>query len=88
MPLADAPPQTKRNLYEILRAQMESERSSFISHWRDLSDFILSRRARFFVSDVNKGDRRNLKIIDNTCTLASRTLRSGMMAGVTSPARS
>lgn len=77
----------KRQKYENLRAQMENERSSFLSHWRDLGDFILPRRPRFFTSDINKGDRRNNKIIDSTATLGARTLRSGMMAGVTSPAR-
>lgn len=72
---------------EMLRLQMDNERTSFKSHWRDLNDYILPRRGRFFVSDTNRGDRRSNKIIDTTATLAVRTLRSGMMAGVTSPAR-
>ncbi len=72
---------------EVLRAQLENERSTFLTHWRDLGDFILPRRPRFFTSDTNKGDRRNQKIIDITPTLAVRTLASGMMAGITSPAR-
>lgn len=63
------------------------ERSSFLPQWRDLNDFILPRRARFFTNDTNQGDRRNLKIIDSTATMAVRTLRSGMMSGITSPAR-
>lgn len=72
---------------ERLRTQLENERTSFMSHWRDLSDYLLPRRARFSITDSNKGDRRNLKIIDSTGSLAVRTLRSGMMAGVTSPSR-
>src|SRR3990170_4753438 len=79
--------QTKRQQYEILRSQLEIERSSFLSHWGELGSFILPRRPRFSVTDVNRGDRRNQKIIDSTATLAIRTLRSGMMGGVTSPAR-
>jgi hypothetical protein len=78
---------SKRQTNEIMRAQLENERATFLSTWRDLSDYILPRRARFFVSDTNKGDRRNHKIIDSTATTAVRTLRSGMMGGVTSPAR-
>jgi hypothetical protein len=78
---------TRRELDMILVAQMDTERSSFISHWRDIADYILPRRARFSVTDVNKGDKRNQKIIDGTATLAQRTLKSGMMAGLTSPAR-
>jgi hypothetical protein len=77
----------KRQKLELIRSQLENERSTFISHWRDLSDYILPRRSRFYTSDVNKGDRRNQRIIDSTATLAARTLRSGMMSGITSPAR-
>jgi hypothetical protein len=78
---------TKRRKFEVLRSQLEIERSSFLSHWRDLGDFVLPRRPRFQVTDTNRGDRRNQKIIDSTATLAARTLRSGMMGGITSPAR-
>lgn len=79
--------ETKRERYEVLRSQLELERSSFMTHWRELGEFILTRRPRFSVNDVNKGDRRNQKIIDSTGTLAARTLRSGMVGGITSPAR-
>lgn len=77
----------RRQKFERLRHQLELERASFKNQWRDNNDYILPRRGRFFVSDANKGDRRNLKIIDSTATLAARTLRAGMMGGVTSPAR-
>lgn len=79
--------ETKRSRLESLRTQLEAERSSFIGHWRDLSDYILPRRTRFFLADANKGDRRSQKIIDSTATIAARTLRAGMMGGITSPAR-
>lgn len=78
---------TQRELLEAMRVEMRNERSTFDSHWRDLSDYILPRRTRFFTSDRNKGDKRNQKIIDGTATLAARTLSSGMMSGITSPAR-
>jgi hypothetical protein len=78
---------SRRTKLERLRGQLDMERTSFKSHWRDLNDYILPRRGRFFITDVNKGDRRNHKIIDSTATLALRTLRSGMMGGLTSPAR-
>lgn len=80
-------PETKRQRYELLHTQLKLERTSFESHWKDLGDYILPRRPRFSLTDVNKGDRRNRLIIDSTATLAARTLRSGMMSGVTSPAR-
>jgi len=78
---------TRRQRFELLRMELEQERSTFIPQWRDLNDFILPFRARFNTTDTNRGDRRNLKIIDPTATLALRTAQSGMMAGATSPAR-
>lgn len=78
---------TKRQKCEILRSELDSEFSSFRTAYRDLSDYILPTRARFTLTEGNKGDRRNLKIMDNTATTAARTLRAGMMSGVTSPAR-
>lgn len=77
----------KRQICEQVRAQIENERTTFKSHWRDLADHILPRRGRFEITDNNRGDKRNQKIIDSTGTMAARTLRSGMMSGVTSPAR-
>lgn len=79
--------ESKRQRYEKLRGQLDSERQSFMGHWRDLGDFVLPRRPRFTLQDINRGERRNLRIIDSTATLAARTLRAGMMGGLTSPAR-
>ena len=78
---------SKRQQYEILRGQLEIERATFLTHWRELGDYILPRRPRFTITEVNRGERKNQKIIDSTATLSVRTLRSGMMGGVTSPAR-
>lgn len=78
---------TRRQRYDILRSQLDQDRSTFKSVWRDLSEFILPRRSRFFTSDVNNGERRNLSIIDSSATLSCRTFQSGMMTGLTSPAR-
>lgn len=76
----------KEQLHKQL-SQLTTDRSSFESHWRELSDFINPRGSRFLVTDVNRDDRRNTKIVDPTATLAARTLSSGMMSGITSPAR-
>ncbi|MFI9652832.1 portal protein [Guyparkeria halopsychrophila] len=66
---------------------LKNERSSWVDHWRDISEHLLPRSGRFFVSDRNRGDPRHNKIYDNTGTLALRVLAAGMMAGMTSPAR-
>jgi hypothetical protein len=78
---------TKRQKLEILRSQLDQDFNTFRPAYRDLSDYILPTRARFTITDGNKGDRRNLKILDSTATSAANTLRAGMMSGVTSPAR-
>lgn len=78
----------KRVAYERIYSSLWTERQSgFDTHWRDLSDFILPRRARFWTGDRNKGDKRNQNIIDSTARFSARTLASGLHAGLTSPAR-
>lgn len=76
-----------RRKIELRLSVLRSERSSFDTHWRELNDFIVPRTARFLVSDKNKGNSWSTKILDETASLAVRTTASGMMAGVTSPAR-
>ena len=66
---------------------LKSERSTFIPLYRELSDYHLAHRGRFLTSDRNKGHKRNTKQINNTSRISSRVLASGMMAGITSPAR-
>lgn len=78
---------TQRQRYETLRAELLQERSSFDAHWRELSEYLLPRRARFTTSDRNRGERRSQHIIDSSPRFAARTLQSGLHAGLTSPAR-
>lgn len=83
-------PMKNETLKEQLTKQLgmlEQERTTFEPHWRELSDFIIPRGSRFLTSEANRGDRRNTKIVDPTATMANRTLSSGMMSGITSPAR-
>ena len=79
--------ESRSQLLRSLHQQLVMQRTSFLSHWRAIADVIAPRRPRWYTEDVNRGDRRNQKIIDNTPVLALRTLRSGMMSGITSPAR-
>jgi hypothetical protein len=72
---------------EARRVALETERSSFISHWQEISQYISVRTSRFLHDERNKGDKVNQMIINETATLALRTLESGLMAGMSSPAR-
>jgi hypothetical protein len=69
------------------KSALWNERSSWLTHWQEISDYILPRAGRYFVTDRNRGDRRNRNIYDNTGGGALRILAAGMMAGMTSPAR-
>src|SRR5690606_23123373 len=79
--------QTKRERIQVQISQLKQERASFMPHWQELNDFILPRRGRFLISDSNRGSKRHNNIIDPAATLAAGTLQSGMMSGITSPAR-
>jgi hypothetical protein len=67
--------------------QLKSERASWLSHWQEITTYLLPRNGRYFRQDRDKGWRRHNNIYDNTGTRALRTLGAGMMAGATSPAR-
>jgi len=79
--------ETKRQRLNKLAAQLKNDRYSYEAHWRELGEHFAPRRTRFFVQDKNRGDKRHGKIINESGMLAARTLRSGMFAGITSPAR-
>lgn len=76
----------KRKHCERRRAALELQRSTFMAHWRELSEYILPRRSRFFPTDSNKGDKRHQKIIDSTATECADILSAGLMSGATNPA--
>lgn len=78
---------TRRQRYEAMRTQLQQDRSTFDSMWKDLAEYFQPRRTRFTTSDRNQGGRRSQSIIDSTPVFAFRTLQSGMHAGLTSPAR-
>src|SRR6056297_2119513 len=68
--------------------KLEDDRSSWRSHWMEITDYILPRRGRYLTeAQGTKGRKRTTKIIDNTGGQALRTLAAGMMSGLTSPAR-
>lgn len=66
-------------------SQLRLEVSSWLAHWGDCMDYTSPRRARFQVSDTNRGNKRNDKIRNDTATRALRTLKGGMKVGMSSP---
>lgn len=83
--MADNP--NKKDFLNKRLGGMKTERSSFISHYQDISLFQQPRRGRFFLDDVNKGVRRHQNIINSKAGDAYKTARSGMFNGTHSPSR-
>lgn len=79
--------ETRRQRQTKLINQLKLTRLSYEPHWRELGEHFAPRRTRFFAQDQNRGDKRHSKIINEHGMLAARTLRSGMHAGISSPAR-
>lgn len=68
---------------------LKTDRYSWWTHWRELSDYMLPRRYKWLITpnQGNRGSPINQRIIDNTATVAARVLSAGMMSGITSPGR-
>lgn len=80
-------PWEKLDYYWNRWGQLKTERSSWDSHARELSQFLLPRSSRFTTSETNRGEPKHNRIYDNTGLRAVRVLGAGMMSGMTSPAR-
>lgn len=76
-----------RDYYTKRMSQLRTERESFISHYKELTQFLQPRRGRYFITDRDKGNKRHQNIINNKALLAIRTATSGMLAGTMSPSR-
>lgn len=77
-----------RQYYETRYAALTTERdSSWLSHWRDISDFMMPRLSRFLVTDRNRGHKKNQNILNEKATFALRVSSAGMVEGLTSRAR-
>jgi hypothetical protein len=75
----------KQRIHERYR-RLVQERSPWVSIWKQQADYILPRRFRDTPVMRNR-PMPNDKLINNTPTQAARTLASGLMSGLTSPAR-
>ena len=80
-------PINKRQRMLARKGALWNERSSWITHWREISEYQQPRAGRFVVTERNKGDKHTNSILDNTAAFSARTLAAGMMSGMTSPAR-
>ncbi len=78
----------KRKAFIARHNALKTERSSWHTHYADLSRHLLPRAYRAFTSDRNRSSRAKYNAIyDNTGTRGVRTLGSGMQAGASNPGR-
>lgn len=77
---------TKKQL-NARHAALKSERTSWLSEWRDIAQNMRPRAFREHRSEANRGEKKHQAIINSTPLESARTLASGMMAGITSPSR-
>lgn len=66
---------------------LQSDRSDWDDHWREIAEYMLPRAPRFLASDRNRGEKRHNSIYDSTALRALNVLGAGMMSGASSPAR-
>lgn len=71
--------------------QLQNDRKSWEPYWREVQEYIMPQRGRGILSssssEVNRGDRRDVKRINGTASRAISILASGMQSGLTSKAR-
>ena len=66
---------------------LKTDRTSWDTHWGDLSEFLLPRQGRFFTTDRNRGGRRDEEILNCWGTLAAESSAAGLKAHASSSAR-
>lgn len=81
------PKVSDRQRYLKRWSALKSSRGTWEAHWRDITDHTSPRRYRRELTDVNRGTKKNDKMLDPIGLISQRTLASGMMAGITSPSR-
>lgn len=79
---------TKKQTFMRIGEELKQTYLYYRQMHRDIADFIAPTRAQFLAEDTNRGPvQLNTKILDSTATQAVRTLKAGMLSGISSPAR-
>lgn len=79
--------QDLRKALAARRQAMDAEYQHWEPHFRELRDAIKPTRGRFEADERARDPSINKRILDSTAQMALRTLRAGLMSGITSPSR-
>ncbi len=64
---------------------LKTEKDRWVPDWKEISTYFCPRRGKFLYTDSRKPD--NVKVINSTGFNASRSLGSGLMSSISSPAQ-
>jgi hypothetical protein len=78
---------SEQNKYRKRWEDLKNERSTWMPHWQEISEYLLPRSGRFFLEDRNKGQKKHNSILDSTGTDALDILTAGSQSIMASPAR-
>lgn len=78
---------TSKREYMKRYVALETEYNQWKEHHRECADYTIPRRTRFTLSDNNRGQKVHGKIINSTPCEGVEIHTSGLMSGVSSPAR-
>jgi len=70
-----------------IHKNMFNQQARWKENWKDIRDHINPYLGFFEEDTPNKGDRRDVKIINTNALIASNTFAAGMHNGITSPTR-
>lgn len=79
-----------RKRREFKQLKNEAAADGWLSHWREIAEYMLPRKGRYLTNDsekTNTGHRKDQKIINGVAKQAINTLSSGMQEGLTPPSR-
>jgi len=87
--MADKPIQesARKRMEKRYSALKKERQQGWDQHWRELAEQFAPRRGRFLWERANDGQKKHQSINNSNPPRALRILASGMMAGLTSPAR-
>ncbi len=81
------PEYLRRKRYLARWVTLQSQRSAWLDHWREVAENTRPRSFRYLSDRASAGGKKNSKLINGKPRRALRTLAAGMMAGITSPSR-
>ncbi len=79
--------QNEKDYFMRRKGAMETKRASFISHYKDLDQYVQPRSAHFQPTDANRGNLKHRHIINSHGTQALGDAVAGIVAGTMPPTR-